>query len=180
MHDQQILCFDILAANPLVYPQASSPNNYQEAGKSQKEEDKSGWGEQTFHSMNICSVGCVVSREYVIFVCQLFALFCPSALLWPMIATQATNKLCGAEQRTAVPQQWPAAPDPRPVVSSLVYSVVQCCHFVSLTSNSQLQFGQGCHGMTTKPLLTTPTQQVKVQNSKVLLHIPNPLARRRF
>ena len=40
---------------------------------------------------------CRESREYVIFVCRLFALFCPSALPWPMIATQATNKLCGAE-----------------------------------------------------------------------------------
>ena len=33
MHDQQILCFDLLAANPLVYPQASSPNDYQEVKK---------------------------------------------------------------------------------------------------------------------------------------------------
>ena len=33
MHDQQILCFDLLAANPLVYPRASSPNDYQEVKK---------------------------------------------------------------------------------------------------------------------------------------------------
>ena len=114
MHDQQILCFDLLAANPLVYPPASSPNNYQEA----KVKRWQIWLGRTNSSMDIYSIGCVVSRVSMLFLSadslHCFVLQHSYGQWLPLKPLTSCVALSRGQQ-----WQWPVAPDPRPVVSSL-------------------------------------------------------------